>query len=183
MCMFCKSYGVKQKKQVLSVKQTKSYAQADVIALSGNSLSFSLYLSTSFSLCFSSNILKKNLKKKERKPNLRHYCLKKTPNFLDVFRQTKRPTSDNPATLSLSSLIFVFFSKSSLSIWLMIQKFTCFLGSTWPCFSSSDHIELLRMQNLHKTLMKNASNSKFQKTIEHIHCPQVSSWKFHLLTT
>ena len=64
-----------------------------------------------------------------------------------------------------------------------IQKFTYFLGNTWPYFSSSDHIELLQMQNLHKTLMKNASNSEFQKTIEHIHCPQVSSWKFHLLTT
>ena len=31
--MFCKNDSVKQKKQVLSVKQTESYAQADVIAL------------------------------------------------------------------------------------------------------------------------------------------------------
>ena len=33
MWMFCKNDGVKYKKQVLSVKQTESYAQADVIAL------------------------------------------------------------------------------------------------------------------------------------------------------
>ena len=33
MYMFCKNEGVKQKKQVLSVKQTECYAQADVIAL------------------------------------------------------------------------------------------------------------------------------------------------------
>ena len=33
MWVFCKNDGVKQKKQVLSVKQTESYAQADVIAL------------------------------------------------------------------------------------------------------------------------------------------------------
>ena len=31
--MFCKNDNVKQKKQVLSVKQTESYAQADIIAL------------------------------------------------------------------------------------------------------------------------------------------------------
>ena len=34
MWVFCKNGGVKQKKQVLSVKQTESYARADVIALS-----------------------------------------------------------------------------------------------------------------------------------------------------
>ena len=33
MCMFYKNDNVKQKKQVLSVKQTESYAQADIIAL------------------------------------------------------------------------------------------------------------------------------------------------------
>ena len=33
MWVFCKNSGVKQKKQVLSVKQTESYARADVIAL------------------------------------------------------------------------------------------------------------------------------------------------------
>ena len=33
MWVFCKNDGVKQKKQVLSVKQTESYARADVIAL------------------------------------------------------------------------------------------------------------------------------------------------------
>ena len=33
MGMFCKNDSVKQKKQVLSVKQTESYAQTDVIAL------------------------------------------------------------------------------------------------------------------------------------------------------
>ena len=32
MWVFCKNDGVKQKKQVLSVKQTESYARADVIA-------------------------------------------------------------------------------------------------------------------------------------------------------
>ena len=34
MWVFCKNDGVKQKKQVLSVKQTESCARADVIALS-----------------------------------------------------------------------------------------------------------------------------------------------------
>ena len=33
MWVFCKNDGVKQKKQVLSLKQTESYARADVIAL------------------------------------------------------------------------------------------------------------------------------------------------------
>ena len=33
MWVFCKNDGVKQKKQVLSVKQMESYARADVIAL------------------------------------------------------------------------------------------------------------------------------------------------------
>ena len=33
MWVFCKNDDVKQKKQVLSVKQTKSYAQADIVAL------------------------------------------------------------------------------------------------------------------------------------------------------
>ena len=33
MWVFCKNDGVKQKKQVLSIKQTESYVQADVIAL------------------------------------------------------------------------------------------------------------------------------------------------------
>ena len=123
------------------------------LIISGNSLSLFLRL---FVFVFHCNILKtkntktRKKKRKKKRPNLRHYCLNKAPNSFGVFRQSERPTSANPATLSLSLSVLRFlcsflnpcFLDLSLASWIPEKKKFFSLPPSPPQFIAKHTVSL-----------------------------------------